>query len=93
MKKRGPVIAKAEAEDTEAAVAAMVEVAGATHRRTKSVDKADDGSVKKPTAREDAVILDTGLVQAVMYTDNLSMALQVLSGPNYADVGALKTSC
>jgi hypothetical protein len=88
MKKRGPVIAKAEAEDTEAAVAAMVEVAGATHRRTKSVDKADDGSVKKPTAREDAVILDTGLVQAVMYTDNLSMALQVLSGPNYADVGA-----
>lgn len=39
MKKRGPVIAKAEAEDTEAAVAAMVEVAGATHRRAKSVDK------------------------------------------------------
>lgn len=42
MKKRGPVIAKAEAEDTEAAVAAMVEVAESTHRRVKSVDKVGD---------------------------------------------------
>lgn len=42
LKKRGPVIAKAEAEDTEAAVAAMVEVAGSTHRRGKSIDKVGD---------------------------------------------------
>lgn len=48
----------------------------------------DAGSILKPTAREDAVILDTGLVQALMYTDDFSRALQVLSGPNYADVGA-----
>lgn len=33
------MIAQAEAEETEAAVAAMVEVAGATHRRVRSVDK------------------------------------------------------
>lgn len=42
LKKRGPLIAKAEAEDTEAAVAAMVEVAGSTHRRGRSVDKVGD---------------------------------------------------
>ena len=42
MKKRGPVISRAEAEDTEAAVAAMVEVAGTTHRRVKSIDKVSD---------------------------------------------------
>lgn len=34
------------------------------------------------------MILDTALVQALLSTDNLSMALQVLSGPNYADVDA-----
>jgi hypothetical protein len=34
------------------------------------------------------VVLDTALVQALVSTDNLSMALQVLSGPNFADVGA-----
>lgn len=34
------------------------------------------------------MVLDTALVQALLSTDNLSMALQVLSGPNYADVGA-----
>ncbi len=37
MKKRGAVIEKAEAEDTEATVAAMV--AGAQHRRAKSSEK------------------------------------------------------
>jgi hypothetical protein len=37
MKKRGAVIEKAEAEDTEATVAAMV--AGAQHRRVKSSEK------------------------------------------------------
>ncbi|KAG0561985.1 hypothetical protein KC19_9G108400 [Ceratodon purpureus] len=92
IKKRGPVIAKAEAEDTEAAVAAMVEVAGSTHRRAKSIDRhAETGEERnghKPGAREAAVVLDTALVQALLSTDNLAMALQVLSGTNYADVDA-----
>lgn len=42
MKKRSPVIARAESEDTEAAVAAMVEVAGSTHRGVKSIDRVSD---------------------------------------------------
>ncbi|XP_024386372.1 vacuolar sorting protein 39 [Physcomitrium patens] len=92
LKKRGSVIAQAEAEETEAAVAAMVEVAGATHRRVRSVDKhaevGEERSARNSGAREVAMILDTALVQALLSTDNLSMALQVLSGPNYADVDA-----
>lgn len=92
MKKRSPVIARAESEDTEAAVAAMVEVAGSTHRRVKSIDRhaeaGEERAAQKPAAREAAVVLDTALVQALVSTDNLSMALQVLSGPNFADVGA-----
>lgn len=39
MKKRGAAIERAEAEDTEAAVAAMVEVAATHHRQVKSFDK------------------------------------------------------
>lgn len=39
MKKRGAIVAKAEAEDTDAAVAAIIDVATSTHRRGKSIDK------------------------------------------------------
>lgn len=52
------------------------------------VDAGEERNVQKPAAREEAVVLDTALVQALLSTDNLSMALQVLSGPNYADVAA-----
>lgn len=48
----------------------------------------EERNVQKPTDREVAVVLDTALVQALLSTDNLSTALQLLSGPNYADVGA-----
>ena len=48
----------------------------------------EERNTQKPAAREAAVVLDTALVQALLSTDSLSTALQVLSGPNYADVGA-----
>jgi hypothetical protein len=40
------------------------------------------------SARELAIVLDTALIQALLATDNLTTALQLLSGPNFADVGA-----
>lgn len=43
---------------------------------------------RRQDARELAVVLDTAMVQALLATDNLSTALQLLSGPNFADVGA-----
>ncbi|KAH8942321.1 hypothetical protein BDL97_14G092800 [Sphagnum fallax] len=92
MKKRGAVIEKAEAEDTEATVAAMV--AGAQHRRVKSSEKYAEPDVEtkakkqQHSARELAIVLDTALIQALLATDNLTTALQLLSGPNFADVGA-----
>lgn len=51
-------------------------------------ESVEESNVQKPAAREVAVVLDTALVQALLATESLSLALQVLSGPNYADVGA-----
>lgn len=51
-------------------------------------DTGEEKNEQSRAARELAVVLDTALVQALLHTDNISMALQLLSGPNFADVGA-----
>lgn len=51
-------------------------------------DTGEEKNEQSRAARELAVVLDTALVQALLHTDNLSMALQLLSGPNFADVVA-----
>lgn len=51
-------------------------------------DTGEEKNDQSRAARELAVVLDTALVQALSHTDNLSMALQLLSGPNFADVSA-----
>ncbi|KAJ7282158.1 hypothetical protein O6H91_Y358400 [Diphasiastrum complanatum] len=94
MARRGAVVEKAEAEDTDAAVAAMVEVVqakrGSNVKRSKPAEKSLDCTGRTRHSRELATVLDTALVQAYLLTDQCASALQLLKGPNYCDVTTCK---
>ncbi|CAM6117042.1 unnamed protein product [Calypogeia fissa] len=96
MARRGVVTSKAEAEETDAAVAAMVDGVdakqspGAERKEGIALRKTDSDGTEQYDARELATVLDTALVQALLATDNSQAALQLLKGPNYCDVAACK---
>lgn len=90
--KRGLIVSKAEAEDTDAAVAALVNdkgSAGDSEKQTKSSAKFNDPvpkSEKRYGSKELAIILDTALVQAELFSRQSLAALELLTKPNYCDV-------
>eukprot|EP00250_Pteridium_aquilinum_P027633 c3535_g1_i1 orf=204-3350(-) len=92
MSKRGSIVSKAEAEDTAAAVAELVNSkvsAGDSEKQTKLAAKFNDSVAEKEEsygAKELAIILDTALVQAQLFAGQSSAALQLLMKPNYCDV-------
>eukprot|EP00249_Psilotum_nudum_P022700 c28613_g1_i1 orf=68-3187(+) len=96
MAKRVALVGKAQAEDTDAAVAAMVQHkcignASTDFRRAKVNSKYGETGIEMATeygTRELAVILDTALVQAMLVSQQSSAAMELLQGPNYCDVNA-----
>ncbi|KAI5082169.1 hypothetical protein GOP47_0001912 [Adiantum capillus-veneris] len=93
---RTSIVSKAEAEDTDAAVAALVNHTGSTaagdlEKHTKFSTKFNEsapGTEKKYSSKEWAIILDTALVQAQLLSQQSSAALDLLTKPNYCDVEA-----
>lgn len=93
--KRASIVSKAEAEDTDAAVAALVNTtgpaAGDSEKYSKSSAKFNESAPrkdKKYSSKELAIILDTALVQAQLFCQQSSAALELLKKPNYCDVEA-----
>ncbi|KAL3694865.1 hypothetical protein R1sor_008516 [Riccia sorocarpa] len=82
--RRRDVIARAEAEETDAAVAAMVETTPVARRNSEKISEVTKSKVIE--ARELAIVLDTALVQALLATDQSQAALKLLKGPNYCDI-------
>ncbi|MCO5575279.1 hypothetical protein L7F22_029079 [Adiantum nelumboides] len=86
------IVSKAEAEDTDAAVAALVNhtgsAAGDIEKHTKFPAKSTPGMEKKYSVKEWAIVLDTALVQARLFSQQSSAALDLLTKPNYCDVEA-----
>ncbi|KAL2632858.1 hypothetical protein R1flu_004337 [Riccia fluitans] len=83
--RRRDVIAKAEAEETDAAVAAMVEASPVAKRNSEKLSEATFDK-RLNEARQLAIVLDTALVQALLATDQSQAALKLLKGANYCDI-------
>lgn len=92
MSRRAAIVAKAEAEDTNAAVAAMMNdngPAGDLPKPSKSFAKiTGSGSEKERSysSKELSTILDTALLQGQLLSQQFAAALELLRGPNYCDV-------
>ncbi|KAG6549551.1 hypothetical protein Mapa_008932 [Marchantia paleacea] len=83
--RRTSVIEKAEAEETDAAVAAMVEASPVARRNSEKFTEASSDK-RRHEARQLAIVLETALVQAMLATDQSQAALGLLKGPNYCDI-------
>ncbi|KAH7372762.1 hypothetical protein KP509_17G019800 [Ceratopteris richardii] len=93
--KRTSIVSRAEAEDTDAAVAALVNDTGSAtglqEKYAKFSAKVHESSARRENlygSKEMAILLDTALVQAYLFSEQASEALKLLAKPNYCDVEA-----
>lgn len=85
-KKRFSIIDRATAEVTEEVVLDAQSNIKSDQYRPKNANKRRGHTNISSAAREMATILDTALVQTLIYTGQSSAALELLKGPNYCDL-------
>ncbi|CAL0331864.1 unnamed protein product [Lupinus luteus] len=85
-KRRYSVIEKATAEGTEEVVLDAVGDNFTSYNRFKKTNKYQGRGPVSSGAREMASILDTALLQALLFTGQSSLVLELLKGLNYCDL-------